>query len=107
MLRRFSSVAKSISRQPATAAPIKYTISDVSGFSVISCEDGLPSSSVGIVVQAGPRFETSSASGVAHFLKSTLIRVSIFFLISRISQMIHLYELFEKWNFEEIPFFRI
>jgi predicted Zn-dependent peptidase len=39
----------------------------------------LPSSSVGIVVQAGPRFETSAASGVAHFLKSTLIRVRFIF----------------------------
>ena len=75
MLRRFSSIAKSIGSQPATAAPIKYTVSNVSGVSVISCEDGLPASSVGIIVQSGPRFETSSASGVAHFLKSTLIRV--------------------------------
>lgn len=80
MFRRFSSsLAKSIARQPVSAAPIKYTVADVSGISVVSLEDGLPSSSVGIVVQAGPRFETSAASGVAHFLKSTLIRVRFIF----------------------------
>ena len=81
MLRRFSSLAKSIGRQPATAAPVKYAVAEVSGVSVISCEDGLPASSVGIIVQSGPRFETSTAAGVAHFLKSTLIRVSFIFLL--------------------------
>jgi predicted Zn-dependent peptidase len=62
--------------QVEQAPPLRLAQGSVQGISVVTLEDSSPVSSVGVFVKAGSRFETPDAPGSAHFLKSTLLRVS-------------------------------
>ncbi len=60
--------------QVPLARPITATVSSVSGLRVATMETYGPTSALSLVISAGSRFESPSAPGAAHLLKSTLLR---------------------------------
>ncbi|KAL2913721.1 ubiquinol-cytochrome c reductase core subunit 1 [Polyrhizophydium stewartii] len=61
--------------QPAAAPPAVKTVSKAASGVTVATYDHLgPQSSLAIVVNAGSRFESADAPGVAHLLKASLVR---------------------------------
>ena len=81
MFRRSLAVAadaityKRVGDQPKVAPTAIKTVSKVNGVTVATVDHLGPASSLGVYINAGSRFDTADAPGVAHLLHRSLVRV--------------------------------
>ncbi|GAA5974204.1 hypothetical protein JCM11641_003324 [Rhodosporidiobolus odoratus] len=72
-IRSTRSAAPALTRGYATPSSV-FAVQDVNGIKVASADEGHPTSSISVVVNAGSRYEP--APGVAHVLKNSLFKAN-------------------------------